>query len=283
MNDEHDEQRIRLDRVERVPDQPLRNKDEPWARRRDEDDVRPPSGGRGIMTVVIVLAAIGVLGFCVIAGIVGGGYLVLKGAVSKVQLAAARAETSNNYKQIALAMHNYYSANGTLPPVSMPTKKGQGLSWRVALLPYLEQDVLYRQFKIDEPWDHPDNLRLAAQMPDVFSPGRGVRGDKTHVRLFVGPRAIFDREERRKLEAINDGTSNTLMFVEATDPVLWIQPLELPFDPKGPIPPLGLKDHDYFQVAFADGSVRTIKKSVSVEKIKLLIDYKDGQVVNLDE
>jgi len=213
---------------------------------------------------------------------VGIGGLVY--SVSRVREAASKMKTQNNFKQVGLALHNYESANATFPPAALKTKDGSpGLSWRVAILPYLEADSLYKQFKLDEGWQHPDNMRLAAQMPNVFAEPSEPKGDKTHMRVFVGPRTIFDpAKPMRGLFSIQDGSSNTLMVVETSNPVLWIQPDELPFGPSQPLPSLGLPNRDGFTALYADGSVRWIRKSVSAEKLKLLIDTEDGQIVDID-
>jgi hypothetical protein len=70
-----------------------------------------------------------------------------------VEKARARARSSNNLKQIALALHNYADVNGQFPRDVYDTNGKAILSWRVHLLPYVEQDQLFKQFKMDEPWD----------------------------------------------------------------------------------------------------------------------------------
>ena len=161
-------------------------------------------------------------------------------------------------------------------------------SWRVALLPFIEQQVYFQQFKLDEAWDHPDNLKLAAQMPAIYTPRRGERGDKTHMRLFVGPGTLYDPQRNapdrpRQIFSIIDGTSNTFYVVEATDPVLWIQPDELKYDPKGPLPPLGLSERDYFIACMCDGWVRPVKKSTPPEMIRGFITPEGGEIVQFDD
>ena len=91
----------------------------------------------------------------------------------------------NNEKQIALAMHNYHAANDHLPPAAIKDKAGKPLlSWRVAILPYLEQAALYNKFHLDEPWDSPHNKALIASMPAVYAcpepadRGRGAGDDR---------------------------------------------------------------------------------------------------------
>ena len=92
-------------------------------------------------------------------------------AVQAAREAARRAQCTNNLKQIGLAMHNYASANGAFPPAAIYDANGKPLlSWRVLILPYLEQDSLYKQFHLAEPWDSPHNKRtLLAQVPPLFT------------------------------------------------------------------------------------------------------------------
>jgi RNA polymerase sigma factor (sigma-70 family) len=89
---------------------------------------------------------------------------------------AQRARSMNNLKQILLAMHNYHDANGNMPH-DITDKDGKPmLSWRVAILPYIEQDNLFKQFKLDEPWDSDHNKKLLALMPSTYrTPGIGPK------------------------------------------------------------------------------------------------------------
>src|SRR5438093_7201056 len=83
----------------------------------------------------------------------------------------ARQTSVNNLKQLALAMHNYHDTYGHLPPAALKNKKGKPLlSWRVALLPFVEEDKLYKEFRLDEPWDSAHNKKLLAKMPKLFAP-----------------------------------------------------------------------------------------------------------------
>ena len=84
--------------------------------------------------------------------------------------AARRAQSMNNLKQFALAMHNYHDTNGKFPAASSFDKDGKPLlSWRVHVLPYLEQAELYKQFHLDEPWDSEHNKKLIEKMPNVLA------------------------------------------------------------------------------------------------------------------
>jgi Protein of unknown function (DUF1559) len=259
---------------------PRRADDDPY------DDVPSDSGGgSGVKIVLIILVVIGIIGLLVVVACGGGGYFLFRGASRSITQAANRVQTMNNYKQVALGMHNYHSAKGSFPPVALKTKDGKpGLSWRVAILPYVEQESLYRRFKLDEPWDSPNNKPLGEQMPRIYAPADAATvGNQTHMRLFVGKGAIFDLTKSSRLTDITDGTANTIMIVESTGTVTWTKPEELDFDPKGTLPALGMPQNDFFLVTMADASVRPIKKTISPEKIKAAITATGNETVFLDE
>src|SRR3972149_4277670 len=76
--------------------------------------------------------------------------------------ASRRQQRVRQFKQMAIAIHVYADAQKHLPPPAIRDKEGKPLlSWRVAILPYVEESGLYKQFHLDEPWDSPHNLALA--------------------------------------------------------------------------------------------------------------------------
>ena len=95
----------------------------------------------------------------------------------------------NNLKQIGLALHNYHDAHGKFPTNVYGPKGEPLLSWRVHLLPYLEEDNLYKQFKMDEAWDGPNNKELIEKMPKVYRgrPTATHPKGKTFYQGFVSP------------------------------------------------------------------------------------------------
>ncbi|MBJ7497603.1 MAG: DUF1559 domain-containing protein [Gemmataceae bacterium] len=203
-------------------------------------------------------------------------------AVQKVREAAQRTSSINNLKQIALAMHNYNSTYGAFPAAAICDKKtGKPLlSWRVAILQYIEEEALYKQFKMDEPWDSEHNLKLAKNMPKIyFHPKANKPGDnKTHYRIFYGKGAAFELNKPTQIINITDGLSNTLMAVEAEEPVVWTNPNDFAFDPTKALPKM-LSIDGKFSAAYCDGSVRSFKMPIDQEILKLLIQKNDGKPI----
>ena len=167
------------------------------------------------------------------------------------------------------------------------------LSWRVAILPYIEQQNLYQQFKFDEPWDSPNNIRLLDKMPAVYAlPNRPAKGKgETFFRVFTGPRTPFDLSRNRPgplsaglpIVQFTDGTSNTLLVVEAGESVPWTKPDELPFPEKGPLPKLGAATSNRFFALFADGSVRQLPIRLDEQTLRNLVDPADGNVIDWEK
>ena len=269
MSDEFDDA-IRPDRVERVSPPPRpRSDDRPRRREYDDDEPPPASGGSGVKTVIIVLSVVAIVGFCVIGSAVGLLVYAVRGAAGKVSQAAARIETSNNYKQIALAMHSYHDKHGHLPPVSLPTTDGKpGLSWRVALLPFLEHDSFTNSSSSTRAGRTRTTGGSRADATRLRAP-KSYTGELTHVRSSSAPRRSSTRRSRNARSVKSARRRSTaLLLVEGTDATLWIKPDELPFDSRAATGSLGLPDNDYFMMSFADGSIRVVKKSVNAEKIK---------------
>lgn len=251
--------------------------------------------GQGLAIAGIVMASITLLVSPVIL------IALLLPAVQKVRDAANRLQSANNLKQIGLALHNYHDTYGSFPPAVVYSRDGKPLySWRVVILPFLGEDRLHKQFKLDEPWDSPNNKPLLAQMPLVYADpsellatpsgpmshaNRGSPGPPyaTHYLVLTGGGAMFDvgpNSRPRRFAEIQDGTSRTIMGVEAAKAVPWTQPEELPYDPNGPLPELGL-NKPTFNVLMADGSVRPLPKAIDERTLRALITYNGGEMVDI--
>ncbi|TWT43580.1 hypothetical protein KOR42_43980 [Thalassoglobus neptunius] len=189
----------------------------------------------------------------------------------------------NNMKQIGLAFHNYHDVYKSLPAADSngvaEKLQGKGLSWRVHLLPFLEQAPLYEQFHLDEPWDSEHNKTLIQEMPAAF----GTNPDgKTSIHAFTGGRTLFQEgEPGLGLRDITDGTSNTILAVKAGDDTaeIWTKPGGLEYNEEEPFAPLG-DIGDQFLALFCDGSITDIPKSLDPAEFRRLIDPRDGEPVN---
>jgi hypothetical protein len=202
----------------------------------------------------------------------------------KVREAANRMNSSNNLKRMALAMYNHHDAYGSFPPAAICDQNGKPLlSWRVAILPYVEGGELYRQFKLDEPWDSPNNKPLLARMPKLYQSvdRKTAEPGMTFYQVFTGKDALFDGPRKPRITDITDGTSNTLMIVEAGEAVPWTKPADVPYDPNKPLPRLGDPTKDGFNAAFCDAAVRWLKRTLPDMTLRALITPRGGEPVQL--
>jgi Protein of unknown function (DUF1559) len=194
-----------------------------------------------------------------------------------------------NLHQIGIAMHDYVDKHRVFPPAVVYDKKGQPLySWRVLLLPYLEEQALYSQFKLDEPWDSPNNQPLLARMPHVYlSPPQYEPKEPyaTHYQVFTGGGAIFEASPKARLLSLKDisaadGTSKTLLVVEAAEPVPWTKPEDLPYSPDQPLPKLGGVSWRGFCALFADGSGRVLPEDLDEKTLRATITWNGGEKID---
>jgi hypothetical protein len=201
-------------------------------------------------------------------------------AVQKTREAAARVQSQNNLKQIGLAIHGYQDAYRSFPPAYRASKDGKPLlSWRVLILPFIEQENLYREFHLDEPWDSEHNKKLIDRMPKTYrSPASSAAPGMTNYLTVRGKDTAFPGEQGVKIAEITDGLSNTIMLVEASDrkAVIWTKPDDLEFNEKNPIDGLLGLWSGGFQAALCDGSVRMIKRTIDPDVLKNLFIRNDG-------
>jgi type II secretory pathway pseudopilin PulG len=226
--------------------------------------------------------AIALVGFGA-AVLVCGGVLValLLPAVQAAREAARRAQSSNNLKQIGLALHNYHDAYGSFPPAIVADANGQPLySGRVLLLPFIGEADLYQQFDLSQAWDSPRNQRISETMLRVFvDPSSPGRPSGTTDYLFVtGTGTVFEADQSADIASITDGTSNTLVLIEIRGSgIQWAEPRDLDLSQPAALPP---GNHPGINLAaFADGSVRSLPKSVNPTIVRSLSTKAGGEAV----
>lgn len=237
----------------------------------------------------------------------------LLGAVQAARAAARRMQSTNNLKQIALAFHNYSDVYRSFPPAVIYGPDGKPWhSWRVLLLPYLEQRALYEQYDFSQPWDAPANRKISETILPVYQdPSAEGEGAFTSYAAIVGENAIFapnlvkmqspddfpkclTSSKKMHFRDVTDGTSNTILF--ATLPpersIPWAKPEDILLDdafagvgkPKGigAIHPGPTPEQTIGLVGFTDGSVRTVLGDLDRETILPFLTRNGGEVVDSD-
>lgn len=190
-------------------------------------------------------------------------------------------QSRNNLKQIILAFHNFHDTYNHFPGFVPEAVIHPGLSWRVQILPYVEEYELYSQFHLDEPWDSAHNKTLIEKMPSVYRPpGAKLKPGHTTYRGVDGDHSIFAKK-KVAFRDITDGTTNTvaLMDVSVDDAVIWTKPEEIPADPTKILKALQCRFKLATPIAFADGSVRGLNKEISPKTAELLFNIHDGEVL----
>ncbi len=178
-------------------------------------DSRKPS-----LALCAIVSAIIYVGSCLLAP----GYVDLRSAWQ-------RASCCRSVKSLLLALHNYHDAYGSFPPAYVADEHGKPMhSWRVLVLPFLEQQALYDQYDFSQPWDGPKNRRLLSLMPDVFRcPAQRNRNvSETNYVAVIGPHTAWPGNNAVRLADFPDGSRQTLMLVEVVDSAIaWTEPADL--------------------------------------------------------
>lgn len=284
--------------------------DRPRRRRFDDEDDLPPRRKKG-SNLGLILGIIGGVLLLVCGGGIGLLFYGCKQLSNKVGSTAEQLNSSNNLKEIGLGCHLYHDRYNAFPTNSYSPDGKALLSWRVHILPFIGEQGLYSQFKLDEPWDSANNIRLLNQMPMAYATpaersGNSARGTKTYYRGFSSPGALFARRDQNRpaigikggvnqpqmvmpplgvrFAEISDGTANTILALEAGEAVEWTKPDDLDASPNKPFPLLGgaRPNSDKIVVLFADGSTRFLRRDTSEAQWRAAITYAGNEVVILD-
>lgn len=233
--------------------------------------------GRGIAILGIVTGLVS----CVITV----AMMVL--AHGEARASVRRVWCASNLKQLAMAMHNYQQYHGCLPPAAITDKDGKPLlSWRVAILPYLDASDLYDEFHLDEPWDSPHNAPLALRTPGRYgcpSNYEQVSG-MTNYQVIVGTMTAFRPDYKPvRLDEFTDGVQHTILIAESRQAVPWSKPDDIPVFMMIPLTEIGMphgRHGDGFNVVMADGAGRFIKNSVNPDSFRAAATRNGSEVIS---
>jgi prepilin-type processing-associated H-X9-DG protein len=250
--------------------------------------------------------------FVIAGAIVWGLGSMLWSSVQQAREAARRSSCKCNLKQLGLALHNYHEANGCFPPAWIADSRGQPMhSWRVLILPYIDQVALYNRYNFAEPWDGPNNVKLLDEIPPVyncpshesrlaavaaipacigpFACSTGATVSNSARRKCTNYAAVFGRDcafrgaDPVSTDDITDGTSNTLMIGEVTEAdILWTNPVDIDVTKH---PKIGDRkgfssDHaGGAQFLMGDGSARFIDETVPQATINALYTRAGGEKI----
>jgi hypothetical protein len=166
------------------------------------------------------------------------------------------------------------------------------LSWRVHILPFVEELKLYQEFRLDQPWDSPHNKKLIAKMPDVYKSRSfdiplqaTIKAGRTTFLAPVGEGTAFGGAASATFGKFRDGTSNTVVLVEVKPEraVPWTAPDDYTFDPKDPAAGLMIRADGRWLCAFADGSVNQLRRDIPPETFLHLFQMSDGHPIDYNK
>lgn len=233
---------------------------------------RSKSSG-GTPWVIIGVVIFGGLFVC------GGGLAaLLLPAVQQAREAARRTQCKNNLKQIGLAMHNYHDTYNFFPAAHLNDSQGKPrLSWRVSILPFVDDSSRFNSYSFNEAWDSPANSALLRPLPFAYScPSHMGPGQTTNTAYatITGETSLLGDGRCHSIKETTDGTSNTLMVVEACRlEIPWMKPQDIDQATLGRVgDPSGVssKHRGGVHVLLADGSVRFVSENVDPQVMKAL-------------
>jgi hypothetical protein len=219
--------------------------------------------------------------------------------VGKAREAARHSVCNSHMKQIGVALLIYENSWGTMPPAYVADSTGRPLySWRVLILPMLEQQAFYSRFRLDEPWDSPNNLKLLDEMPAIYAcPTHQPGVDSSHPGRFTNylaltsPATAFPGTTPVRLAQITDGTAKTLSVVQSNQAeVPWTAPIDL--DPRTgllthtatPSPPGPTTPHSSgLIVSTVDCSIRSPDPDRLRRMLEPLSTIAGGEAVKVDD
>lgn len=192
--------------------------------------------------------------------------------------------TKNNMKQIGLALHNYHETYATLPPGAILSPNGTpSHSWQALILPFLDQQFLFRQIDFEKPWHASANQEAFQQeVPVYLNPKAKSKTSPDGYALshFVGNKLVLKSGTDISFEEMHDGTSNTIMAMEIGEHFKpWGDPTSLtePVNVIGPNKKTLTEGGSF--ILMGDGRVRFINKIIDPVILKALSTPAGGEEV----
>jgi prepilin-type processing-associated H-X9-DG protein len=237
----------------------------------------------GSLVLVVVLAVIVGLFLC------GGvGVALLLPAVQAAREAARRAQCSNNLKQIALALHNYHDTYKSFPPAYTVDADGKPLhSWRTLILPFVEQQAIYNQLDLNEPWNSPKNQAFNGVAIQTYRCPSDPNAFGCSYVALVGPSTVLQAGNGVSMTGITDGTANTIMVVEVQGRTRsWMEPVDIDVTKMSYLINGGTTEPGSFHpgganAAFADGSVRFLSGTLDKRTFESMTTISGGEPVSM--
>lgn len=175
------------------------------------------------------------------------------------------------------AFQLHHDEHHTLLPSAVVGPDGKTIhSWRVALLPKLGLHSLYREYRLEEPWDSEHNRRLLDKMPAVFRhPGEDGGSRNACCFVIVGE----DPKQRRSFANVTDGLSNTILLIEAKRDVPWTKPDDIVFSKDGSMPSLQPFEGDEIFACCYDGAAVSFSSKLDPAELKAWLTMDGGEMV----
>jgi hypothetical protein len=206
------------------------------------------------------------------------------------QEAIRRNACTSRMKRIVLAMLMYEQDHAALPPAFSVAPDGNPLhSWRVLLLPYLNQEALYGKIRLDEPWDSEHNRQFHGEAVAFYrcpSDPAAAPGQTTYS-VVVGPGMPFEAGEGKRLADFGPDSDDMILLVERAEPAGWMDPTHevrqaaaeegigeraKPFAPVPPNPNgIGSHHPGRANFAFRNGAVRCLHADIEPEVLGKLL------------
>jgi hypothetical protein len=194
---------------------------------------------------------------------------------------------ANNLRNIALALQQYESVNGSFPPAYIADANGNPMhSWRVLLLPYLELKNLYNLYHFDEPWDGPNNSQLHGTRVRLFTcPSDIMSRTNTSYVVVTGPKTMWPGAKTTKMSDLKDGAANTIMLVEVHNSgIHWMEPRDLDIAQmslviNSPAVPSISSGHSggFAHVVMASGQTKKLKDNTSPKALTAALTIAGGE------